>query len=37
MECIDVGCGILIKNNKVLVAQRSASMSLPLKWEFPWW
>lgn len=32
---IHVSCAILIKDNKVLVCQRSSSMSLPLKWEFP--
>ena len=32
---IDVTCAIILKGNKVLVAQRSETMSLPLKWEFP--
>ena len=32
---INVTCAIIIKNNRVLAAQRSEKMSLPLKWEFP--
>ena len=32
---IDVACAIILSNNKILVAQRSVKMSLPLKWEFP--
>jgi len=32
---ISVVCGIIIKEGKILAAQRSATMSLPLKWEFP--
>lgn len=35
MNTIEVICGILIKNNAVLVAQRNFNMSLPFKWEFP--
>ena len=35
MNIIQVTCGIILKDNKVLVAQRSETMSLPLKWEFP--
>lgn len=35
MNPIPVCCGIVIKDGKVLAAQRSANMSLPLKWEFP--
>ena len=35
MKSIDVICGIIINERKVLVAQRSLYMSLPLKWEFP--
>lgn len=31
----DVTCAIIRKNNMVLSTQRSESMSLPLKWEFP--
>jgi 8-oxo-dGTP diphosphatase len=32
---INVACAILEREGLVLAAQRSASMSLPLKWEFP--
>lgn len=32
---INVTCAIIIKENKILVAQRSVTMKLPLKWEFP--
>lgn len=32
---VKVPCAILVHEGKVLVAQRSASGSLPLKWEFP--
>ena len=32
---IDVTCAIILKENKILVTQRSEKMSLPLKWEFP--
>jgi 8-oxo-dGTP diphosphatase len=32
---IDVTCAIIIKEGRVLVTQRSATMPLPLKWEFP--
>lgn len=32
---IDVTCAIIIKENKIFVAQRSEIMKLPLKWEFP--
>ncbi len=32
---INVTCAIIEKDNKVLVAQRSEKMNLPLKWEFP--
>lgn len=32
---IDVACAIIEKDGLVLAAQRSAAMSLPLKWEFP--
>ena len=35
MNIIQVTCGIILKDGKVLVAQRSETMSLPLKWEFP--
>ncbi len=30
-----VACAIIEQNGNVLAAQRSATMSLPLKWEFP--
>ena len=32
---IHVACAIIEQNGMVLAAQRSAAMSLPLKWEFP--
>ena len=32
---INVVCAIIIKENKILVTQRSEKMKLPLKWEFP--
>jgi len=32
---LDVTCAIIERDGLVLAAQRSASMSLPLKWEFP--
>ena len=32
---IEVTCAIIEKGNKVLCAQRSEIMKLPLKWEFP--
>jgi 8-oxo-dGTP diphosphatase len=32
---INVTCAIIIKENKIFVAQRSETMKLPLKWEFP--
>ena len=32
---IHVACAILERGGLVLAAQRSAAMSLPLKWEFP--
>ncbi|GAB6084455.1 (deoxy)nucleoside triphosphate pyrophosphohydrolase [Desulfuromonas carbonis] len=35
MKTIDVSCAIIEKDGLVLAAQRSESMSLPLKWEFP--
>lgn len=35
-KIINVTCAIIVsQNKKILVTQRSASMSLPLKWEFP--
>ena len=35
MKHIHVACAIINNRGKVLCAQRSESMSLPLKWEFP--
>lgn len=35
MKHIHVTCAIIEKNGKVLSTQRSETMSLPLKWEFP--
>jgi 8-oxo-dGTP diphosphatase len=35
MKHIHVACAIIEKNGKVLATQRSASMSMPMKWEFP--
>ena len=32
---INVTCAIIIKDDKILVAQRSERIKLPLKWEFP--
>lgn len=32
---INVTCAIIYIENKILVAQRSDKMKLPLKWEFP--
>lgn len=32
---IHVTCAIIERNGLVLAAQRSVSMSMPLKWEFP--
>ncbi|HEX9079419.1 MAG TPA: (deoxy)nucleoside triphosphate pyrophosphohydrolase [Desulfuromonadaceae bacterium] len=32
---IHVSCAIIERDGLVLAAQRSAAMSLPLKWEFP--
>jgi len=35
MKHLHVSCAIIEKNGKVLSTQRSETMSLPLKWEFP--
>lgn len=35
MKIISVTCAIIIQEGKVLLAQRSESMDLPGKWEFP--
>jgi 8-oxo-dGTP diphosphatase len=32
---LEVTCGIIVNQNKILVTQRSEKMKLPLKWEFP--
>jgi 8-oxo-dGTP diphosphatase len=32
---INVACAIILNEGKILAAQRSEKMSLPLKWEFP--
>lgn len=32
---LQVTCAIILKEDKVLIAQRSNMMKLPLKWEFP--
>jgi len=35
MNHYHVACAIIEQDGKVLATQRSAAMSLPLKWEFP--
>ena len=35
MKHLRVACAIIEKNGRLLVVQRSARMSRPLKWEFP--
>jgi 8-oxo-dGTP diphosphatase len=35
MKHIHVACAIIERDGLILAAQRSAAMSLPLKWEFP--
>lgn len=32
---IQVVCAVILKENQILIAQRSEKMKLPLKWEFP--
>jgi|SRR5690625_210290 len=32
---IDVVCAVIFFENRILIAQRSEHMNLPLKWEFP--
>ena len=32
---IQVVCAVILKDDKILIAQRSDKMKLPLKWEFP--
>jgi len=34
-KTVSVVCAVLVSNGLVLAAQRSRSMSMPLKWEFP--
>jgi len=34
-KTVRVSCAIILKNGKILVAQRSGKMDLPFKWEFP--
>ncbi len=35
MKSLRVACAIIEQNGRILAAQRSERMSLPLKWEFP--
>ena len=35
MKHLHVACAIIENDGKILATQRSVSMSLPLKWEFP--
>ncbi len=35
MKHLQVACGVIEDRGRVLATQRSKSMSLPLKWEFP--
>lgn len=35
MKMLHVVCAIIYNDDKVLIAQRSEKMALPLKWEFP--
>jgi 8-oxo-dGTP diphosphatase len=35
MKHIHVACAIIEQDGRVLTTQRSAAMSMPLKWEFP--
>jgi 8-oxo-dGTP diphosphatase len=35
MKRVAVTCAIILKESKILVVQRSETMKLPLKWEFP--
>jgi 8-oxo-dGTP diphosphatase len=35
MKHLHVTCGIIERNGYVLATQRSSTMSMPLKWEFP--
>jgi 8-oxo-dGTP diphosphatase len=35
MGTLDVSCAVIERGGTVLLAQRSAAMALPLRWEFP--
>lgn len=35
MKTIRVTCALIVQNGKLLCAQRSETMALPLKWELP--
>lgn len=35
MEVLRVVCAVIVNQDQILAAQRSETMSLPLKWEFP--
>lgn len=35
MKTIPVTCALIVRNGKLLCAQRSEAMALPLKWELP--
>lgn len=35
MKRVKVACAIIQKGDKILVTQRSETMKMPLKWEFP--
>ena len=35
MKIIPVTCALIVQNGKLLCAQRSENMALPLKWELP--
>ena len=35
MSSIHVTCDIIERHNLILAAQRSRTMKMPLKWEFP--
>lgn len=35
MKMLHVVCAIIYNDDKILIAQRSERMALPLKWEFP--
>lgn len=34
-KIVDVSCAVIRHKGKVLIAQRSKNMAMPLKWEFP--